>query len=163
MELEIDYELTNLKGLQRRIISHVMPKLVTLVETQVDLYLQDLSKHMGTISGVSDYSSGLLHWQALDEETLEDAPKYWYKTGKAKQSISVNLQVSDDTITVFAGIAEHAPGYQEALWNELGFTPRNGDTLVRRPLFFPLAAEHTDILQGRISENLASQTIVVEI
>ena len=163
MEIEIDYSLTNLEAIKPLVLKKLMPKIVEIVQGQVDLYLQDLEKHMGVISGVSDYTGSGLHWQALDEETIEDAPKYWYKTGKAKRSIAVNIQLTEDSVQAFVGIAENAPGYQEALWNELGFTPRNGDTIVRRPLFFPLAEEHLDIVKEKIKKSIAAQTLVVEI
>ena len=163
MDIEIEYRVTNLKAILPKVYAKLMPKLLEVVQMQVDLYLQELAKHMGVIPGTSDYTGDGLHWEALDDATLEDSPKFWYNTGRAKQSISVNVRAQGNVVTAFAGIAENAPGHQEALWNELGFTPRNGDTIVRRPLFFPLAEEHLHVLQEQIRDALASQTIVLEI
>ena len=163
MDIEVEYKVTNLEAILPQIYARMMPRLVEVVQAQVDLYLQDLAKHMGLIAGSTDYTSGSLHWEALDEETLAESPKFWYDTGKAKHSLSVNIQVNENMIHAFAGIAENAPGYQEALWNELGFTPRNGDTIVRRPLFFPLAEEHLFQLHEQIRQALAAQTIELEI
>jgi len=155
--------ISNLESLKGRVIKLLMPKVITIVKEEIDLYLQDLEKHMGRISGAASYTGDGLHWEELDDESLEDSPTYWYKTGKAKQSISVNLQVHEDGVSAFVGIAENAPGYQEALWNELGFTPRNGDTIVRRPLFFPLAEEHKAIIEARLRKSLISKPITLEI
>jgi len=163
MDVAVEYTI-NLNGAVRAaMLKKALPIIKDLVSEQVELYLQDLEKHMGTIKGSSSYRDGAIHWQALDEDTIEEAPMYWYKTGKAKNSISVNIKMVENGISAFVGITEHAPGYQEALWNELGFTPGKGDTLVRRPLFFPLAVEHKAVLENKIRDRLAGQTIVLEI
>lgn len=141
----------------------VMGQLEELVQAQVNAYLADLEKHMGPISGATGYSDGAISWDALDEDTLKESPKFWFESGKAKRSISVNIKLTANSITAFVGVSEGSEGYQEVLWNELGFTPENGDKLIRRALFVPLAEVHKAELQEKIYSAIGNATFHVEI
>ena len=164
MDVKTSYKFTgNTKALFRTVIPKIMIKVESLVQKEIESYLKDLEKHMGTIPGAQGYSDGSVSWEALDEETLEDSPKFWYQTGAAKNSIVVNLKVSETSIQAFVGVMEGSKGYKETLWNELGFTPKNGNRLIRRPLFLPLADIHKAELKAKLQRILGNSTVYVEI
>lgn len=164
MDLKVNYKLTgSTNSIAKRVRAQVLTRIESLVQTAVDSYIGDLEKHMGGIHGASPYADGKVSWDALEDTQLKEAPRFWVESGKAKQSISVNLKVSDSSVSAFVGISAGAPGYQEALWNELGFTPANGDKLIRRPLFIPLAETHRAELQSKLTTMLAGTRISVRI
>jgi hypothetical protein len=140
-----------------------MLQLEGAIQKRVDLYVTDLERHMGGIHGGSAYSDGKVKWDALDDTQLKEAPRFWIESGRAKRSVSVNMKVEGNSIQAFVGVSEGADGYQEVLWNELGFTPANGDKLIRRPLFIPLAEVHKKELEGELRTMLQSGSIQVEI
>lgn len=147
----------------KRIKPQLMAKVEALVVARVNAYIADLESHMGTIHGGVNHNEGRIHWDALDEETLEDSPKFWFQSGKAKNAIVVNLAVSGNKISAFVGVMSNSSAYKEVLWNEFGFTPEDGDKLIRRPLFIPLADFHKKELQEQINQTLRSQPITVEL
>jgi len=162
MDVKVDYSITSIpKSLRQRIMTQVMVKVEAAISNQVDLYLMDLQRHMGGVHGGSPYSDGKVRWDALDETQLKEAPRFWIESGKAKRSISVNMKVGPDSVRAFVGISEGAEGYQEVLWNELGFTPQNGDKLIRRPLFIPLAEAHIKELNQALQQTLQNTVIHV--
>jgi len=164
VDVKISYEVT---GSKAALTALVRPRVIRLMESvvrqTVDAYLRDLSQHMGGIMGDKPYSDGEVHWDALDQEQLEDHPRFWIESGKAKRSITANIKTTANSIDAFVGISEGSEGYQEVLWNELGFTPENGDKLIRRPLFIPLAETHLEELKKRIRESMSSQVINIRI
>ncbi len=163
MRIKGDLHITNLPALEKGIRGKLMPILTDLVKDHVDNYLDDLQKHMGRISGRRDYVDGNISWKALDEESLEDGPKFWYESGAVKQAITVNMQIRGNRAQAFVGIRENSPVYEKALWNELGFTPEDGDRLIRRPLFFPLSFEHEAILNDRLLLAFKNKTMRIRI
>lgn len=164
MDVKINYRIKGSPTAFSNLIrTQVMPKLETAIQNQVDAYLNDLHRHMGSIPGDKAYTDTKVRWDALDETQLKEAPKFWIESGKAKRSVSVNIKVEGNSIQAFVGVSEGAEGYQEVLWNELGFTPENGDKLIRRPLFIPLAEVHKIELQNKLKSMLGKSTINVEI
>jgi hypothetical protein len=164
MELRLDYTVTgSMKAIFAKVKPKIMLQLERLIQGQVDDYLNDLEKHMGSITGDKPFSDNAVHWDALDEKQLEESPRFWIESGKAKRSVAVNLQVNDNSIKAFVGVSEGSEGYQDVLWNELGFTPKNGDKLIRRPLFIPLAELHIAELKGKIKGSMTKMTINVGI
>lgn len=164
MELRASY---GLRGDPKKIIERVKPQILQqiegLVQEAVNAYLDELAEHMGNIPGTSSYTDADVSWQPLDEETLKTDPKFWYKTGRAAKSIVVNMSVTGDRIRAFAGIPSSSDAIQEVLWNELGFTPSNGDKLVRRPLFIPVAERQLAELNTKLRETLRNARLRVEI
>lgn len=164
MDIKTDYTIKLNKGAAvRKALPLVMQVLERAVQLQVDMYLTDLEKHMGFIHGAKPYSDEAVHWDALDAETLESSPKFWYESGKAKRSIAVNMKVEGNQVSAFVGISEGSEGYQEVLWNELGFTPKNGDKLIRRPLFLPLAEVHKAELQESVRAAMSNMQVTIRI
>ena len=164
MELAIEYKLSgDMSGLLKKVRPQIMARIESVVRSTVDSYIADLERHMGGIHGASPYSDGKVSWDALDETQLKEAPRFWVESGKAKRSVSVNVKLTDRSIKAFVGISEGAEGYQEVLWNELGFTPENGDKLIRRPLFLPLAEAHKAELQQRLNSLISSYKITIRI
>ena len=164
MDVKVRYKVnSNKQALLNLIRPQLLGKVETLVQRSVDAYLKDLERHMGTIPGSGAYTDTVVRWDALDETQLKQAPKFWVESGKAKRSISVNIQMDSNSIHAFVGISEGSEGYQEVLWNELGFTPENGDKLIRRPLFIPLADLHKAELQEQLRSLIGRQRIEVKI
>ena len=164
MELEIDYKLHgDISSLVKQVRPQIIARLEALVQSAVDAYLQDLTRHMGGIIGSGPYQDGKVSWDALEETQLKEAPRFWVESGKARSSVTVNIKVSDTEINAFVGISEGAEGYEEVLWNELGFTPENGDKLIRRPLFIPLAETHKVELQNKINNQIRGSKISIRI
>lgn len=164
MDVKVNYSIKlNPKSFGNALKAKVMTRIESAVRNQVDAYLTDLERHMGGVHGGRPYKDGKVSWDALDETQLKEAPKFWIESGKAKRSISVNLQMEGNSINAFVGVSSGAEGYQEVLWNELGFTPQNGDKLIRRPLFIPLAEVHKAELQEKLRSMLQNTTIRMEI
>jgi hypothetical protein len=164
MDVKAKYKVTgDKKSLIKLVRPRVMQQLTELVNQTIDAYLEDLQSHMGTIEGSSAYAQKNLRWAPLDEETLEESPKFWYESGKAKKAIIVNMKFDSNGFQAFVGIPESSEAFQEVVWNELGFTPENGDKLVRRPLFLPLADIHKKELQSKIRSTIARTPIRVKI
>lgn len=164
MEVRGTYKLTgNMNELAKKVKAKVLAQIEAIVQLQVNAYLADLESHMGVIQGGSSHTEKGINWQALDKETLQEGPLFWYKSGAAKNSIVVNLRVNREKIEVFVGVPSSSSAYQDVLWNELGFTPQNGDHLVRRPLFIPLADIHIKELQEKIYAELGKTKMTVEI
>jgi hypothetical protein len=163
MDVKVRYSITpSQASLRAKVLPQIMSQLESAVQTQVDAYLKDLENHMG-IHGGSAYADGKVRWDALDETQLKEAPRFWVESGKARRSVSVNMKVSNNTISAFVGVSSGSEGYQEVLWNELGFTPQNGDKLIRRPLFIPLADAHKAELQKKIRNLMSKMTVKAEI
>lgn len=164
MEITTKYRIKGSpEAFVRLVRPQIMAQLERVVQQQVNAYLNDLEKHMGGIEGSRAYTDGAVRWDALDETQLKEAPKFWIESGKAKRSISVNLKVEGSRINAFVGVSEGSEGYQEVLWNELGFTPENGDKLIRRPLFIPLAETHMAELRETLLSTLQNTSINVSI
>lgn len=151
----------------RRALERIKPKVMGLVESAVkdvvNEYIKELENHLGTIPGAADYTDADVSWKKLDLEADEASRKFWYKTGGVARSVVVNMRVSDTGIRLFAGVPKDSTHYDKALWNELGFTPKDGDELIRRPVFVPLAEEHVDELLRRLREltkNIRLQVMV---
>ena len=164
MEVKIGYKI---KGGQEAFAKLVRPQIMgqleTIIQQQVDSYLNDLESHMGSIDGSRAYTDTAVRWDALDETQLKEAPRFWIESGKARRSISVNMKVEGTKISAFVGVSEGSEGYQEVLWNELGFTPQNGDKLIRRPLFIPLAETHKAELRNTLQRTLQNTSIKVNL
>ncbi len=163
MDVKVSYKVTNTAGLLKQILPEILPKVEALVTAEIDAYLDDVAAHMGLVYGGSDYTDGRIKWEALDTETLERSPRFWYDSGQAKQAVTVGMQVTDNGIQAFVGIASTSSAYDQALWNELGFTPHNSDHLIRRPLFLPLADEHKSALQEKMKRALSRMTINISV
>ena len=163
MDVKVKYSAkANGKALAAIVLPQIMSQLESAIQSQVDAYLKDLENHMG-IHGASAYADSKVRWDALDESQLEEAPRFWVESGAARRSIAVNMKVSDNSISAFVGVSAGSEGYQEVLWNELGFTPANGDKLIRRPLFIPLAEAHKAELQEKLQNMLGKMTVRTEI
>lgn len=153
MDVSLSYKI---RMNPKEILAKIRPKVMRLVETAVkntvDNYLKDLEAHLGTIPGATGYTDSEVSWEKLDLEADEAGNKFWYRSGGVARSVVVNIRVSDDGVRVFAGVPKGSASYNKALWNELGFTPADGDGLIRRPVFMPLAENHIEELVRRLRE-----------
>lgn len=151
MDVSLSYKV---RMNSKEILAKIKPKVMNLVESAVkstvDNYLKDLEAHLGTISGSADYTDSEVAWEKLDPQANND--KFWYRTGGVAKAVVVNIKVSDDGVKVFVGVPEGSASYNKAMWNELGFTPADGDGLIRRPVFLPLAENHVAELVRRLKE-----------
>lgn len=164
MEVRLDYRLKgDTSGLIKSIKSHVISKLEAIIKDVVEEYITELEQHMGSIPGAAAYRDEHVAWAPLELEPDETGHKFWYETGETARAVVVNIRVSKGSITVFAGIPSSSHAYDKALWNELGFMPQDGDHLIRRPLFIPVAEAHSEELRRRITEYVKTTKLRVSV
>jgi hypothetical protein len=147
----------------RRQVQQAMETALTyaavIAQDTINAYLSDLEQHIGKIP--SNTSSDL-GWEPLDNET-EAGHRFWYKTGAVANSIVSKVTIEKDRIRVVAGLPRGAPGYQEALWNEFGWSPHNSSKVVRRALFVPLAEHHLLELNVKLKETFAKMKLNIKV
>lgn len=153
MDISVKYKLKgDLRKLMGPVRKQVIAKLEPVVKGVVEEYIAELEAHMGTIPGATAYKDEEVSWAPLSIQPDKPRQKFWYETGETANAVIVNMRVSEKGISVFAGIPKTSKAFDKALWNELGFMPQDGDHLVRRPLFIPLAESHIEELNKRIAD-----------
>lgn len=130
-----------------RVLQLALVQAANLAQEAVDAYLMDLEAHIGV-------TSSELPWAPLEPDKDQDG-KFWYETGAVAENLIVRVTMENGRIHAVAGLPSTAAGYQEALWNEFGWTPRNSAKLVRRALFVPLAEHHISELNKTLNERFS--------
>lgn len=151
--------MVKIAALEQRLLQQVLQQAVELVQQTVNNYLLDLEKHIGKIPGTGSSDLG---WQPLDPDT-EAGHKFWYETGAVAQHIISKVIIKGDRIIAIAGLPEGAPGYQEALWNEFGWSPHGTSKVVRRALFIPLAEHHLRELNEQLAQKFSNIKVKIRI
>ena len=134
-------------------------QLQPVITQTVDAYLLELRAHMGHIPGTNDYSDEDVKW----EELKDTEGNFWYETGAAANSIVIKTVPYRKGFKILIGIPPGAPGYNEAMWNEFGWHPKNGEKLVRRALFIPLGEDHLRTLTQRLQKVVSKYTIRIKV
>lgn len=164
MEVRVDYKIKgSTRSLLESVRKQVTAKVEGIVKSVIEEYITELEQHMGSIPGAAAYRDELVSWAPLSLKPDETGHKFWYETGETARAVVVNIRVSEKGVRIFAGIPSSSHAYDKALWNELGFTPQDGDHLIRRPLFIPVAEAHTEELRKRISDYVKSTKIRVSV
>lgn len=140
-------------------VQQVLAQVTVVVQETISNYLSDLEQHIGKIPGTG---SSDLNWEPLDPDT-EAGHTFWYKTGNVARHIIANVTVSNGRVHAFAGLPSDAPGYQEAIWNEFGWTPHGSHKVVRRALFIPLAEYHLRELNEILSTKFSNIPVNIRI
>lgn len=151
--------MVSIGRLEQRLMQQILQQAAGLVQQTINNYLMDLERHIGKIPGTGSSDLG---WQPLDPDT-EPGHKFWYKTGTVASHIESRIQISGNRILAVAGLPEGAPGYQEALWNEFGWTPHGTSKIVRRALFIPLAEFHLRELNEQLAQKFANVKLNIRI
>lgn len=164
MEINVDYRV---KGLNTNLLAQVKKQVIAKVESIVigviEDYIKELESHIGTIPGAAGYRDEDVNWAPLVLSKDKKAGNFWYETGETARAIIVNIRASNTGVKVFAGIPSTAGAFEKALWNELGFTPQGGDHLIRRPLFLPLAEEHSEEIRRRVTQYVKTTRLKVSV
>lgn len=147
-----------IKAAQQRILSEAL----ILVQETIDNYIQDLELYIGKTSGASGYSNSDLTWAPLVTTEGQDQ-KFWYETGNVASHIISKVEVDGNSIRAMAGLPSDAPGYQEALWNEFGWSPHGSSKIIRRALFVPLSEHHLTELNALLAEKIATVRIKIRV
>lgn len=164
MEVRIDYRVKgSTNSLLESVRKQVTAKVEDIVKSVVEEYISELEQHMGNIPGASAYKDEHVAWAPLELEPEEVGHKFWYETGETARAVVVNIRVTEKGVRIFAGIPSTSHAYEKALWNELGFTPQDGDHLIRRPLFIPVAEAHSEELRKRITDYVKTTKIRVSV
>lgn len=163
MDIKIAYSVSGdktrlLSAIQNRVIMAVTEVLTK----SIDNYISDLTARMGNIEGSVTYTDKAVRWTALEEDSLKEENTFWYESGEVKNSLTMGVQVSNNTVRAFAGIPRTSDQYLKAIWNELGFSTSDGK-LVRRPLFIPLAELHLVEINKNLQVTLRQMKLEVKI
>lgn len=135
-----------------KVIHNALLKVTDMAQDTINNYLEELSIYMGV-------SSPKLGWAPL---TPGD-DKFWYKTGNVANHIMSKITIEKNRIHVVAGLPSGSPGYQEALWNEFGWTPHGTSKVVRRALFMPLAEQHLKELNEKLHDKFSKIRLNIRI
>lgn len=152
----------NIKGAIKRAQQRVLAEALVMVQDTIDNYLSDLEQHIGKIPGESGYADTEVAWAPLDEEA-DTGQKFWYETGAVAKHIVSKVVVDGNRISAMAGLPSGAPGYQEALWNEFGWSPHGSSKVVKRALFTPLGEHHLAELNAMLVEKLSKIRITIRV
>lgn len=160
MDVTIRYAVRNPAEAIERAKPVILNRLVELVQQTVDEFLAELGGYIGS-SGTADKVDGVVDWQALTPAEGNDY-KFWHESGELASEIVSGVVITDDGIRAFAGLPAEAASFQKALWNELGFTPNDGE-FTRRALFMPLSEIHQEELQNRLRSAFTNNVIRIAI
>lgn len=151
--------MVKLAAIEKQILQQVLMQAVPIAQQTINNYLTDLEQHIGKIpaTGASD-----LGWAPLDEDT-EPGHRFWYETGAVAKHIVSKVEIVGNSIVARAGLPAGADGYQEALWNEFGWSPHGTSKVVRRALFIPLAEHHLRELNALLKERFSTMKINLRI
>lgn len=133
-------------------IQKALQQTTALAENTINNYLLDLERHIGGTT--TD-----MGWQPL----AEGDTKFWYETGAVASHIISKITIEKNRIHVVAGLPKGVPGYQEALWNEFGWTPHGTSKVIRRALFVPLAEYHIKELNTLLHEKFSKIKLNIRI
>ena len=133
-------------------VQQVLQMAAIQAQNTINSYIAELEASMGV-------TSPKLGWAPLHEGD----DKFWYKTGTVASHITASIHISKNHIHAVAGLPGHAPGYQEALWNEFGWTPHGTHKVVRRPLFVPLAEMQLRDLNDRLHKQFSTMKLKIRI
>jgi hypothetical protein len=133
-------------------IQAALLQVVDLAQNTMNEYIENLEMYMGV-------TSPKLGWAPLHEGDT----KFWYKTGTLREHLVSKITIEKNRIHVVAGVPHGAPGYQEALWNEFGWTPHGTSKVVRRPLFIPLAEEQLKELNALLQQKFSRLKLNIRI
>ena len=140
-------------------IQSTLAQAAVLAQDTINAYLLDLEQHIGKIPGTNTSDLG---WQPLDQHE-DPGHTFWYKTGNVASHIISTITIDKNRIHVVAGLPSGAPGYQEALWNEFGWTPHGTHRVVRRALFVPLAEHHLLELNAKLHEQFSKMKLKIRV
>jgi hypothetical protein len=133
-------------------IQAALIQVTDIAQEAINDYLDELAVYMGV-------TSPKLGWAPL---TPGD-DKFWYKTGTVAEHIVSKITIEKNRVHVVAGLPSDAPGYQEALWNEFGWTPHGTSKVVRRALFTPLAEQHIKELNEKLYNKFSKMKLNIRI
>lgn len=140
----------------------ILQEVILAVQETIDNYLLDLQGHIGIDAGASGFSDTEVSWAPLDLESAQDT-RFWYETGSVAKHIISAVEVIGNKVHAMAGLPSSAEGYQEALWNEFGWTPSGTSKIVRRALFTPLSEHHLRELNTLLEQRVGSIKIKIRV
>lgn len=135
-----------------KVLQNALSQATILAQDAMNAYIENLEEYMGV-------TSPKLGWAPLHEGDT----KFWYKTGALRGHLVSKVTIEKNRIHVVAGIQSGAPGYQEAIWNEFGWTPHGTSKVVRRPLFIPLAEEQLRELNMLLKQKFSNMKLNIRV
>ena len=145
---------SKVRALITQAVEKALLNALPLVQEAVDTYVKDLERNMGV-------SSPSLGWMPLDPDSSDD--KFWYETGSTSSSLVSSVSIAGNKIIARAGLPSSAEHYQEALWNEFGWMPRNSTKLIRRALFIPLAEMQLRELNTKLTALFSNTRLSIKV